>query len=240
MSTILTTIGDLEKELGLLDNIVQNVLVYETTDNKLVVNFRFENSKDYDNTLIAGLTATINEFAGQPPKGSIRTIVLKKLKLLFIRENEFLIVFAANPEYPDSQFLDAVHSFATSFLTCLETEEEFSVTDNAIIASQIIHTMLQDEVEFTFLPSEESTLETEEISKLADQRAAELVGIKDFSPVLDDSDAIADDKTLTQQTGLEKLLDKFTETFPDIMQSTYIQYTDEGELNKTSSGRLES
>ncbi|MHA2089661.1 MAG: hypothetical protein ACW98K_02280 [Candidatus Kariarchaeaceae archaeon] len=237
MSTVVASLGELEEELELLESILQNIFIYDMKKNKLAVNLRFKLSNDFDDTLIGGLTATINEFAGKSESKSIRSIVLKQLKLLFVSEEDFLFVFAVDPSYGDSQFKHAIHLFIDSFHFCYDPQDEgFSKTDSMAISIQIIATWIGETIEFDLRYGDAVELLENKVREIAEQRASDLIGDK-FTAVLEEVGSMQDQDMLAKQEGVQKLLDRFNSTFHDVEEITLMRFDDSG-FEKTSSGKL--
>ncbi len=235
---LLTYIGDLKRELGLVDNILQNIFIYDSKKNQLLVNFRFGISKDYNEDIIGGLVATINEFAGKSEQRTIRTISLAELKLLFISEKDCLFVFAVNPAYPDSQFTGTINSFADSFDLCFDNYEQLSNSDNAAVTLQIIYTYVKETISFELKLGPAVELYPFKMKEFAEKRSSELIGDTVMGPLIDRFD-ISESKVLSEQEGLSELLEKFFETFTEVLQISVLRFTLEGGIEKLSSGRLE-
>ncbi len=263
MSSLLISVGELEKELSLLEGILLNILIYETTSTELIVNFRFKPSDDHDTSVIGGLAQTLNEFGGKVASGDVRTIVLEEMKMLFSSLKDFIFLIVVDPTYDDSQFSNLMKILLDVFGTCLtQFNDDETIADEIVINSQLITTLMSEDIgaEMTFGP--QAKIYPYKLRELAERRALKLLGKPKLDTVVEEDSeekvvpreeitGISEDKRknvaamleegqiLSSNKALYHLLNKFIQTFKDALQITLIRFNQDGTIQKTTAGRLE-
>ncbi|MCE7735956.1 MAG: hypothetical protein GPJ54_13830 [Candidatus Heimdallarchaeota archaeon] len=263
MSSLLISVGELEKELSLLEGILLNILIYENATTELIVNYRFKSSDDHDTSVIGGLAQTLNEFGGKVDTGNVRTIVLEDLKMLFSSLEDFIFLIVVDPSYDDSQFSNLLKLLLEVYKACLtQFNDDETIADEMVINSQLISTLISEEIggEMTFGP--QAKIYPYKLRELAERRALKLLGKPKLDTVNDeesvektvpkeDITGIAEDKRknvaamleegqiLSSNKALYHLLNKFIQTFKDALQITLIRFNQDGTIQKTTAGRLE-
>lgn len=261
---MLTSIGDLEKELTLLEGIIQNILIYETTSSELVVNLRFSKFDEFDSSVIGGLANTLNEFGGKVERGKIRSIVLTDTKLLFSSIENFILLLVVDPTYDNSQFTNLILTLIEVLdLSFTQFSDMDSLSDEVAINSQLVLSLIAEDIGVQLELGSHPTIYPFKLRELAEARTLKLLGkpkldsivetpleeIVDEPPVeipivsVPSMDATTqsevDDKHDQKDEALYHLLNKFVQTFNDALQITLIRFKSDGTIHKITAGRLE-
>lgn len=265
MSSLLISIGDLEKELSLLEGLVRNILIFETETNELVINFRFKASDDHDTSIIGGLAQTLNEFGGKVESGQVRTIVLEELKLLFSSLNNFIFLIVVDPTYENAQFTNLIKALLDVFTTSLtQFDDGETPSDEIVINSQLISTLISEDIGAEMEIGIQAKIYPYKMRELAERRALKLLGKPKLDTVVKEEQepetqvvpkeeikGITEEKRqnvaamleegqiLSSNKALYHLLNKFIQTFKDALQITLIRFTEDGTIHKTTAGRLD-
>jgi len=257
LSAILNSIGELEKELILLEGTLQNIIIWDLGANELVINLRFAGSRDYDHTLIGGLTATINEFGGSVPERTIRSIKLEELKLIFTSLSGLLIVLAVEPDFQDDQFKTVIYNLCDTYQLSFDSlDEGNTLVDETAITTQLILSFMSEEVKVEMKIGAVVQVYPYKMREIAENRASDILGTpvigdeEDFDPDAYQTEEFApgaeaasesqeDVEILSKNEALYHLLDKFVSTFSDAQQVTLIRFTSDGAIHKVTAGSLE-
>ncbi|MHA2501696.1 MAG: hypothetical protein ACXAE3_02305 [Candidatus Kariarchaeaceae archaeon] len=246
MDSLLVSVSKVENAFILVENLIHNIYVYEMPEGKLIVNLRFNQSKDHDSTLIGGLTATIQEFSPDAENHSQKSINMDDLNLLFVAHDKFLIVFAVNGSYPDEQFKDALDAFVDSFEGCIENQEYGMSVDGAAVAVQTIHNLISEEIHMEVQLGPTVTIYPFKLRELADTAAQKLLGKeKDAATDLYDDtetqEAIKAEQTaiMNPTESLNQLLGEFLATFADVKEITLIKTSMTGDFEQYTQSRME-
>jgi len=255
LSAILNSISELEKELILVEGTLQNIIIWDLGANDLVINLRFAGSRDFDHTLIGGLTATINEFGGNVPERTIRSIKLEELKLIFTSLSGLLIVLAVEPEFQDDQFKSVMYNLCDTYQISFDTlSDDETLTNETAITTQLILSFMSEEVEVEMKLGPVVQIYPYKMREIAEARASDILG----SPIIgeeEDSDTQSyqtdeyapgaepsesdDMEILSKNEALYHLLDKFVSTFSDAKEVTLIRFTPDGTIHKVTAGSLD-
>lgn len=251
-SELLPLLGAVEKELSLLDGIIQDIYIYEAENNEMVVNFKFKISEDYPNAIIGGLLATINEYAGRNTNRKTRTVVMKEVKLLFTNLEKFMIVIVVDPSYNDEQFANIMTILFDTYLECTESfNSELAFVDELAIDSQFVFNFLSEEVEVQLLNGKVVSLYPYKLREMAESRASSVLSIPELemgddlsqgaelsSPTTRDFQP-KDENQKSKSDALTQLLNKFIRTFSDALEVTILRVAHDGTVYKTTASRLE-
>ena len=268
MSTLLTSIGDLEKELSLLEDILYNILIYEVSSSELVVNLRFTKFDEYESSIIGGLANTLNEFGGKVEKGKIRSIVLEDIKLLFTSLENFILLLVVDPTYDNSQFTNLLLTLTEVLdLSFTQFRDMDSLSDEIVINSELILSLIAEDIGIQMEMGPNPTIYPFKLRELAEARTLKLLGKPKLDTVIEvppeeiieevveeqppeihvAKEALSAAAPPTQKNdildekneALYHLLNKFVQTFNDALQITLVRFKADGTINKITAGRLE-
>lgn len=247
MESLLVSVSKVENSLMLVESLIQNIYLFELPDGNLIINMRFDHSKDHDSTLIGGLTATIQEFAGTDEALIHKSISMEELNLIFVSHKKFLIVFAVDPNYPDSQFTEAIDAFIESFNSCLENQEYGTTIDGAALSVQTINNLISEEIHIEIQLGSKVTIYPFKLRELADKTAESLLGLDKKDKSTDLYDDTEDQEQVKAEyepiksgkDALNQLLSKFLSTFNDVHEITLIRTSMQGEFEQYTKTKLE-
>jgi hypothetical protein len=256
VSELLSTVTLVEKEFSLLDNIV-NYLILADHEGKYLLSFKFGDPQDYNLSLIGGLVATINEFAGDFILDVSRSIKLKELKLIFRKTPEFAFIVVCDPEYPDQQFDNVITFFMDSFNHAMQYQEYGVGPDGASVCFQIISDLISEEIgieldlsdKIGIFPYKLKQIAADTVELLFEKQMLENIEAEDHSITFDSGETIGEIKIVQEDArseildatrALHQFLFKFTENFPDISSITLLRVSEAGEVQHITKGKLES
>jgi len=247
MESILGSVSRVENSLILVEKLIQNIFIYELPEGKMIVNLKFDTSKDPDSTLIGGLTATIQEFAPDEDISGMKSISLEQLNLIFVAHHQFLIVFGVDASYPDEQFREVIEAFVDSFQGCLSNQEYGATVDGAAVAVQTIHNLISEEIHMDMQLGPTVTIYPFKLRELADATAQKVLGMikQSQTDLYDDTDTQEADRTdvspiLNPREALYQLLEEFLSTFGDVKEITLIKTSVEGEFEQFTRTKLDT
>lgn len=244
METLLETVSQVEQELTLIDNLVRNICLFELPEGKLVMNLQFPRSEETDLSIIGGLVATIQEFAGAGEGNLYRSISLTKLNVLFVTKQQFLVVFVVDQNYQDEQFEKALYNFANSFDECIKHQDYGSTIDGAAIAVQTIYQLLSEDLNIDLQLGPIVTIYPFKLKELAEQTALQVLGAKKKTgtDLYDDTESQAAVQQEQQVAGgeetIDQLLSQFLATFADVNELSVVSIQDDGSFLHHVSTRL--
>ncbi len=258
LSELLSSISSVEKELSLLDGILNHVYIFDKASIELIVRIKIGESYDYDPYFVGGLVCTIDDFTSQGRKETddsdnivtVRYVTLEKIKLLFTTINQYILVSAVDPEYPLSQFTRFMELFTNSFKMGYELQNYGDTPDGATVSFQIIKSLISEEYKLHLMVSEKTKLLPYKLQELAnDIIDAEILKSPSKEELAEDSNLeyVADSNLLTipqmdpdksETKALRMLLEKFESTFSDINSITYIHTSIEGMFEHITQGSI--
>jgi len=239
MDSLLVSISNVENSLTLVENLIQNILIYELPKGDLILNLKFQQSENYDTELIGGLTATIQEFAKSGETDHLKSISLEEINLIFISHKKFLVVYTVDPNYPLDQFKDTVEAFIQAFDHCLRKQEYGTTVDGAAVAVQTIHNLISEDIQIEMELGSVVTIYPFKLRELADKTAQELLGLLDAETTSKEDIPIETIKPENAEKSIDLLLTQFLKTFTDVKEVSIISTTISGEFEKYTKSRLD-
>ncbi|MCY3412258.1 MAG: hypothetical protein INQ03_11545 [Candidatus Heimdallarchaeota archaeon] len=246
MSELLSSISLVEKELGLLDGILNQVYFYDKSSTDLIVRLKLGESRDFAPETIGGLVCTIDDLVGSNTTGASRYITLGEVKLIFTLIKDYLLVLAVDPEYSLTQFERFIELFKLSFKEGFSIQNYGEGVDGVALAVQIIDSLISEEFGMELLLGEKSSIFPfklreqadliidEELKRSSQSKLADAMEGKDE----EDVSVSEDSEELSQTQALHLLLDRFAKTFSDINSITYIHTDKFGNLSRITKGSI--
>lgn len=253
MSELLSSVAAVEKELGLLENILNYIFIYDMQTNNLIVKLKIsQDAVEFDSNIIGGLVGTIQEFGGVNVEKDLRFITLENLKLIFLDWESFIIVLACDPEYPLAQFEKFMEVFIESFIEGYNIQDYGAGPDGVSISFQIIKSLISEDFDIDLKLGDKARIFPLKLKELADdiidkelKRASEdfASAMTEYTPSTQgetDNEGDIELEVTNIKDAMHALLDKFVNTFSDILSITLIHSTQEGNLERITKGTIGS
>lgn len=256
MSELLSTVSSVEKELSLLDGILDHIYIFGKESNELIIRLKIGDPRDFNAKIVGGLVATVDDFTAKgviadktEEEQEIKYITLVEIKFIFITTDKYVIVAAVDPEYPISQYGGFMHIFRNAFEQGLDLQESAGDEDEkkASVSVQIMTGLISEEFKIELILSENSKIFPYKLQEMANSIIDNELMKGGSSEVSTEDDIEIDEQWFTlpnmnenlpETQSIINLLEKFSSTFGDLQSITYIHIDSSGNFEKLTQGAL--
>ncbi|OLS29095.1 MAG: hypothetical protein HeimC2_02900 [Candidatus Heimdallarchaeota archaeon LC_2] len=161
----------LEEELLIRNEAVHLIYIFTKEKYNILSSVKFHNAEDYDVRIMGGLVGTFQSFGNLRNIDAINSLQFNYLRLLFTIGENYITVFAVDPEHPDEYYFKVIRLFTDCFSLILDTSltSEKEIIRNMInVSLDMIFSLILDSHSVKIVYNNEDELqEVEKQAKIA-------------------------------------------------------------------------